>query len=49
MNGYLVAAYGVILVLIFGYLTLLHGRLNRLFKEISQLREEQREPEPPAG
>lgn len=48
MNLYLFAAYSLILLLLFGYLARLHGRLNRLSRELEALREESQTdtPEP---
>jgi CcmD family protein len=45
MNGYLFAAYGFILLLLFGYLVSLHGRLRRLARELRDLRAALHEPE----
>ncbi|HNR40393.1 MAG TPA: CcmD family protein [Acidobacteriota bacterium] len=38
MNGYLFAAYSFILLLLFGYIVGLHGRLRRLARELEALR-----------
>lgn len=44
MNGYLFAGYATIIVLIFGYLAYLQGKLGRLARELEALREDSNPP-----
>ncbi len=39
MNVYLFAGYAFILVLIFGYVAFLHGKLHKLGRDLDELRD----------
>jgi CcmD family protein len=43
MNTYLFAGYSLILILIFGYVAFLHGKLHKLGRELDELRDRLRE------